>query len=136
MDRDAKTKRLLPDLAKFPKGINGTADTIHNMGLKIGIYSSAGTKTCAGYPASLDYEVIDAQTWADWGVDCKPFRILSVQALTVPWISSMTIAMCPTIAMMNANGVLRTQITIDQMPSIQMAPAMGKPLWQLARFSY
>ncbi|QDS77633.1 hypothetical protein FKW77_002637 [Venturia effusa] len=67
--RDAKTGRLQPDPAKFPKGIKGTADTVHSMGLKLGIYSSAGTTTCAGYPASLDHEELDAQTWADWGVD-------------------------------------------------------------------
>ncbi|KAF2104468.1 glycoside hydrolase [Rhizodiscina lignyota] len=67
--RDPKTQRLVPDPDKFPDGINGTADKIHSMGLKLGIYSSAGTKTCAGYPASIGYETIDAQTWADWGVD-------------------------------------------------------------------
>lgn len=71
MDRDPDSKRLVPDTARFPKGIKGTADTIHDMGLKLGIYSSAGTKTCAGYPASIDHEEIDAQTWADWEVDCE-----------------------------------------------------------------
>lgn len=40
------------------------------MGLKMGIYSSAGTETCAGYPASLGYEDIDAATFAAWGIDC------------------------------------------------------------------
>lgn len=71
MDRNSTTKQLQPDPAKFPKGIKGTADTVHDMGLKLGIYSSAGTLTCAKYPASLDNEDLDAQTWADWGVDCK-----------------------------------------------------------------
>jgi alpha-galactosidase len=69
MSRDQTTGRLKPDLSKFPDGINGTAEKIHAMGLKIGIYSSAGTKTCAGYPASLGHEDIDAHTWADWGID-------------------------------------------------------------------
>jgi len=40
------------------------------MGLKFGIYSSAGIYTCAGYPASLGYEEIDAATFAAWGIDC------------------------------------------------------------------
>lgn len=31
----------------------------------------AGTETCAGYPASLGYEEIDAQAFAEWGVDCE-----------------------------------------------------------------
>jgi hypothetical protein len=38
-------------------------------GLKFGIYTDRGTKTCAGRPASQGYESIDAQTFADWGVD-------------------------------------------------------------------
>ena len=47
--RDASTGRLLPNLTRFPDGINGTADKVHELGLKIGIYSSSGTQTCAGY---------------------------------------------------------------------------------------
>ena len=60
---------LRPNMTRFPDGINGTASKIHDLGLKIGIYSSAGTETCAGYPASIGYESIDAKTWADWGID-------------------------------------------------------------------
>ncbi|KAE9976346.1 hypothetical protein BLS_001365 [Venturia inaequalis] len=67
--RDPDTGRLQADPAKFPKGIKATADTVHDIGLKLGIYSSAGTSTCGGYPASLDHEELDAQTWADWGID-------------------------------------------------------------------
>jgi alpha-galactosidase len=69
--RDSTTNRLLPNLTRFPEGIKGTADKVHDMGLKIGIYSSAGTETCAEYPASIGYEDLDAQTWAEWGIDCK-----------------------------------------------------------------
>lgn len=69
MERDPVTKRLKPDLKRFPDGINGTAKKIHDLGLNIGIYSSAGTHTCAGYPASIGFEDIDAQTFADWGID-------------------------------------------------------------------
>ena len=42
---------------------------MHRLGLKLGIYGDAGTMTCAGYPGSLGKEKLDAQTWADWGVD-------------------------------------------------------------------
>ncbi len=45
------------------------ADYVHANGLKLRIYSSAGTKTCQGLPASLDHEEIDAVTFAEWGVD-------------------------------------------------------------------
>ncbi|EEA24108.1 hypothetical protein TMatcc_007180 [Talaromyces marneffei ATCC 18224] len=67
--RDPVTKRLLPNPDTFPSGISGIAEKVHALGLKLGIYSSAGLKTCAGYPASLGYEEIDAETFAEWGVD-------------------------------------------------------------------
>ncbi|MFF5494379.1 glycoside hydrolase family 27 protein [Streptomyces aquilus] len=60
---------LVPDPAKFPDGIKGTADYVHSLGLKLGIYEDAGTATCAGYPGSLGHESTDAQTFASWGVD-------------------------------------------------------------------
>jgi alpha-galactosidase len=67
--RDPTTKRIIPDPTKFPDGISGLAAKIHNLGLKIGIYSDAGTNTCAGYPGSLGNEIIDATTFSDWGID-------------------------------------------------------------------
>ncbi|MFR0359212.1 glycoside hydrolase family 27 protein [Streptomyces sediminimaris] len=60
---------LVPDPAKFPDGIKGTADYVHSLGLKLGIYEDAGTATCAGYPGSLGHERTDAQSFASWGVD-------------------------------------------------------------------
>ncbi|MFE2065310.1 glycoside hydrolase family 27 protein [Streptomyces sp. NPDC059467] len=60
---------LVPDPAKFPDGIKGTADYVHSLGLKLGIYEDAGTATCAGYPGSLGHETTDAQSFAAWGVD-------------------------------------------------------------------
>jgi alpha-galactosidase len=45
------------------------ADYIHSKGLKFGLYSDAGTNTCAGRPGSLNYEKNDADTYAAWGVD-------------------------------------------------------------------
>jgi alpha-galactosidase len=66
--RDAEG-RLLPDPVRFPSGIKAVADYVHARGLKLGIYSSAGTKTCQGLPASLDHETTDAASFAEWGVD-------------------------------------------------------------------
>ncbi|MDR1733657.1 MAG: glycoside hydrolase family 27 protein [Oscillospiraceae bacterium] len=68
MERDSD-KRLVADPAKFPHGMKWLADQIHALGLKFGMYSCCGTRTCANYPSSFDYEFIDAQTFADWGVD-------------------------------------------------------------------
>ncbi|WP_212822860.1 NPCBM/NEW2 domain-containing protein [Catellatospora sp. TT07R-123] len=66
--RDAQG-RLQADPNRFPSGIAALAAYVHNKGLKLGIYSSAGTATCQGLPASLDHEAVDAQSWASWGVD-------------------------------------------------------------------
>lgn len=66
--RDA-AGQLVPDPAKFPDGISGTAAYVHSLGLKLGIYEDAGTATCAGYPGSLGHETTDAKSFAAWGVD-------------------------------------------------------------------
>lgn len=54
---------------RFPHGFPWLTDTIHNMGLKIGIYSCCGTETCAGYIGSYGYEKRDALTYVQWGFD-------------------------------------------------------------------
>src|SRR5262245_55624627 len=72
--------KLVPDPAKFPSGISGVADYVHGLGLKLGIYADAGTATCAGYPGSLNHEELDAQTFADWGVDYLKYDNCSNQS--------------------------------------------------------
>lgn len=58
-----------PDARRFPSGMKALADYIHSKGLKMGIYSDAGSQTCGGRPGSRGYEFQDAQTYASWGVD-------------------------------------------------------------------
>jgi alpha-galactosidase len=53
---------------KFPD-MKALADYIHSKGLKLGIYSSPGPKTCAGYLGSFQHEEQDAKTYASWGID-------------------------------------------------------------------
>ncbi|MBC8136831.1 MAG: glycoside hydrolase family 27 protein [Fibrella sp.] len=60
---------LVADPAKFPGGMKALCDYVHGLGLKIGIYSDAAEKTCAGYPGSLGFEEQDAALWASWGFD-------------------------------------------------------------------
>ncbi|EDY50730.1 alpha-galactosidase [Streptomyces clavuligerus] len=62
---------LVPDPVRFPSGIKALADYVHAKGLKFGIYSSAGTRTCdvQGFPGGLGNERRDAALWASWGVD-------------------------------------------------------------------
>jgi len=58
------------EAAKFPsQSLKPLADYVHSLGLKFGTYTDRGTKTCAGRPGSQDYEAIDAQTYASWGID-------------------------------------------------------------------
>ena len=64
-----KNGRLVCDEQKFPHGMKYIADYIHKKGLKFGMYSCCGVMTCQAYPASCNYEYIDAETFAEWGVD-------------------------------------------------------------------
>ncbi|RMB98310.1 hypothetical protein DUI87_25215 [Hirundo rustica rustica] len=65
--------RLRADPKRFPSGIRALADYVHSKGLKLGIYSDVGKKTCAGFPGSYDHYDLDAQTFASWGVDLLKF---------------------------------------------------------------
>lgn len=57
------------DPKHFPHGIKALADYVHSRGLKLGIYSDAGSETCAGRPGSLGHEYQDALQYARWGID-------------------------------------------------------------------
>jgi alpha-galactosidase len=67
-ERDANGD-IQADPKRFPSGIKALADYIHAKGLKFGIYSDAGKKTCAGRPGSRGFEYQDARQYAAWGVD-------------------------------------------------------------------
>lgn len=59
----------MADPVNFKDGMKSVGDYIHSKGLKFGIYSSAGIKTCQGRAGSLGYEMHDAKNYSDWGVD-------------------------------------------------------------------
>ena len=65
-NRDAQGR--ITSNKKFPD-MKALADYVHAKGLKLGIYSSPGPNTCAGYEGSHGHEAQDAQTYADWGID-------------------------------------------------------------------
>ena len=67
-ERDAKGF-IQPNAEHFPSGMKALGDYIHSKGLKFGIYSDVGAKTCAGRPGSRGHEYQDALTYASWGVD-------------------------------------------------------------------
>ncbi len=62
--------------SKFPD-MKALADYVHSKGLKIGIYSSPGPKTCANYEGSLGHEEQDAQMYASWGIDYLKYDLCS-----------------------------------------------------------
>jgi alpha-galactosidase len=66
--RDA-SGRLVADSVRFPEGIKPLADYVHARGLKFGIYTDAGRRTCQGRPGTYGHEEQDARTFAAWGVD-------------------------------------------------------------------
>lgn len=81
--RNPTTGQLYSNATTFPDGMQALAAYVHSKGLKFGLYTSGGTNTCAGiahgtrpptYPpgvgaGSLGHESVDAQTFANWGVD-------------------------------------------------------------------
>lgn len=77
-----------PHPEHFPSGMKALIDYIHSKGLKFGIYSCAGSETCAGKPGSRGYEFQDAITYAQWGVDylkydwCNTENLNSIGAYT------------------------------------------------------
>jgi alpha-galactosidase len=68
VSRDADGN-IVPDPQRFHSGMKALGDYIHSKGLKFGIYSDAGEKTCAGRPGSMGHEYQDALMYAKWGVD-------------------------------------------------------------------
>jgi alpha-galactosidase len=70
-----------PDSIRFPSGMKALSDYIHSKGLKFGIYSDAGWKTCGGKPGSRGYEYQDALQYAKWGVDYLKYDWCNTEGL-------------------------------------------------------
>jgi len=68
VSRDANGN-IIADPQRFPHGLKAVGDYLHSLGLKFGVYSDAGSKTCAGRPGGLGHEYQDALQYAAWGVD-------------------------------------------------------------------
>ena len=81
--RDA-SGTIVADSVRFPEGIKALADYVHGKGLKFGIYTDAGRKTCEGRPGSYGYEAIDAKTYAAWGVDYVKVDWCNAEGLDAP----------------------------------------------------
>jgi alpha-galactosidase len=77
-ERDANG--VLHANSKFPD-MKALGDYVHSKGLKLGIYSSPGPKTCARFDGSYAYEQKDAETYASWGVDYLKYDLCSYGTL-------------------------------------------------------
>jgi alpha-galactosidase len=75
-ERDAKGN--IQANSKFPD-MKALADFVHSRGLKLGIYSSPGAKTCAKFEGSLGHELQDAQTYAAWGIDYLKYDLCGLR---------------------------------------------------------
>lgn len=73
--------RITADPIRFPSGMKALGDYIHKKGLKFGIYSDAGWKTCGGFPGSRGFEFSDAKTYASWGVDYLKYDWCNTEGL-------------------------------------------------------
>jgi len=70
-----------PDPQRFPSGMKALADYVHARGLKLGVYSDAGWKTCGGRPGSRGYEYQDAMMYARWDIDYLKYDWCNTEGL-------------------------------------------------------
>jgi len=76
--------RIVADSTRFPEGMKALADYVHSKGLKFGLYTDAGRRTCQGRPGSYQHEGQDARTYAQWGVDYVKVDWCNAQGLDAP----------------------------------------------------
>lgn len=89
-----KNGRLQGDLSAFPSGIKSLVEKVNERGFKMGIYTSNGAFTCEDLPSSLHHERIDAETFAEWGVEYFKYDFCHNEAIPTraPEIRSLGIA--------------------------------------------
>ena len=71
--------KIQPNPTKFPNGMKALSDYVHARGLKFGLYSDAGNKTCEGHMGSMGYEKEDAESYAEWEVDYLKYDFCNMQ---------------------------------------------------------
>ncbi|GAA0652564.1 hypothetical protein GCM10010174_90410 [Kutzneria viridogrisea] len=125
--RDA-AGRLAADPVRFPHGIAALARYLHDRGLLLGLYSSAGETTCAGLPASLGHEDLDAATFAAWGVDYLKYDHCGSDAETAP---ARVQAMAEALAKTDRTIVLAVS-DLGQNEAWRWGAGVGAQLWRTA----
>ena len=79
-----RSGRIVADSTRFPGGMKPLADYVHSQGLKFGLYTDAGRKTCQGRPGTYGSEELDARTYAEWGVDYVKEDWCNAEGLDAP----------------------------------------------------
>lgn len=72
---------LTVDKKRFPSGMEAFSKYVHYKGLKLGLYSDAGYKTCGGYISSRGHEFQDAIMFARWGCDYLKYDWCNTEGL-------------------------------------------------------
>jgi alpha-galactosidase len=114
--------QLQPDPAKFPDGIKAVAAYVHSLGLKFGIYASAGTTNCAGTAAgSYGHYRQDAETFAAWGVDYVKFDYCAIPYQDYPGMTAAQVGRLLSTQMGQALAAARRPMVYDVNDSIARA---------------
>ena len=113
---------------KFPD-MKALADYVHSKGLKLGIYSSPGPRTCGGYPASYGHEDQDAKTFAAWSIDYLKYDWCSAGIIykdeqNQPVYQKMGDALTAT------GRPMIYSLSIGLVNAAKWAPAVGANLWR------
>ncbi|MGH7763791.1 MAG: glycoside hydrolase family 27 protein [Candidatus Dormibacteraceae bacterium] len=131
---------LQPDPAKFPQGIKPVADYIHSLGLKFGIYSSAGVENCARTTAgSYGHYAADAATFASWSVDYLKLDWCDVPYRNYPHMSRPQVDQMLATEMHDALHATGRAIVLDVNGDTSQAPWTWAPrvasMWRTAEDS-
>ena len=132
--------KLQGDLSTFPSGIAALCKKLNALGLKVGIYSSNGTYTCEDMPASLGNEAIDADTFAEWGIEyfkydfCHnkpiPFRAPAIEQILLRDADGTETAWTAEQAALTGNAKIVTDDSLETGKYIDgLSGALGKAIF-------
>lgn len=137
----SKDGELVPDPTKFPHGIRPVADYVHSLGLKFGMYTSAGMMNCANTSAgSFGHYVQDAAAFASWGVDYLKLDWCQVPFHEFKHMTPLQVSQTLALRMREALRATRRAIVLDVNVAAEMQPwgwATGvAELWRTGRDSH
>ena len=119
---------LVPMSKRFPQGIKPVADYVHSLGLKFGIYASAGTANCAGTSAgSYGHFPKDAAQFAAWGVDYVKLDWCNVPFGDFPHLTHEQVSVMLGVHMRDALDATGRPMLLDVNVNAEFAP------WSWAR---